>query len=68
MVCNSVHRFLPVVGDTLLHGLQKFRALSLVAQVCRKTRPSLKNIMKCRPLEQVCSFLCGEWQGKGRAV
>ena len=45
IVCNSVQRFLPVVGDTRLHGLQEFRALWLLSQGCRKTRPSIENIM-----------------------
>ena len=45
MVCNIVQRFLPVVGDTRLHGLQEFRALWLLAQGCRKTTPSIENIM-----------------------
>ena len=45
MVCNIVQRFLLVVGDTRLHGLQEFRALWLLTQGCRKTTPSIENIM-----------------------
>ena len=45
MVCNSVQRFLHVVGDSCLHGLQEFRALWLLAQGCRKNRPSIEKIM-----------------------
>ena len=41
MVCNSVQRFLPVVGDSRLHDLQEFRALWLLVQGCRKTGPSI---------------------------
>ena len=42
MVCHNVLRFLPVVGDSRLYGLQEFRALWLLAQGCGKPTFSIK--------------------------
>ena len=33
-----------MVGDARLAGLQEFRALWLLAQGCRNSRPSIENI------------------------